>query len=148
MTEKLKEEGADNLDYVSTLFKVCNHHLIVCLSAPMQVSGLSSMSGSSETVNIGNQVSTSAGVGTDGRTNACIPDDASVTELQNLGSSAPSTLDLQTGSNVLDSATELISNHLDDAANALLDLLVIGLPRTIGSADHFACLIRWKLRSL
>ena len=129
MTEKL--DVTDHLDYVSTLFKVCNHHLIVCLSAPMQVSGLSSMSGGSEILDIGNQVSTSAGVGTGGRTSACTPDGTSVTELQNL-----------------DDRCTPDTSVTDDAVKALLDLLVFGLPRAIGSADNLACLIRWKLQFL
>ena len=130
MTEKL--DVTDHLDYVSTLFKVYNHHLIVCLSAPMQVSGLSSMSGGSEILDIGNQVSTSAGVGTGGRTSACTPDGTSVTELQNLD----------------DRRTPDGTSVTDNAVKALLDLLVIGLPRAIGSADGLACLIRWKLQFL
>ena len=115
----------------------------VCLNALMQVSKLSSAGSSSEAPNIDTGTCAAPALSTlQAGSNVLdsvlysVSQGTCTTELQDLGSSA--LVALQAGSN---------AGNLDVVVKTLLNLLVIGLPRAIGSADILALLFRWKLQS-
>ena len=104
----------------------------VCLNALMQVSKLSSAGSSSEAPNIDTGTCAAPALstlqaGSNVLDSVLYSVSQGTTELQDLGSSA--LVALQASSN---------ADNLDDVVKPLLKLLVIGLPRAIGSADNLA----------